>query len=284
MRSTLNYVKTGILFAALTALLVAIGYIIAGRTGAIFFLLISFIINFISYWFSDRIALSMAGAQPLLEQDAPDVYKDIRDLVAIMDLPMPKIYVSDQPQPNAFATGRNKEHSAVCITKGLLQILNRDEIKGVLAHELSHVKNNDVLISTIAAVIAGAISSIVNIAFWFGGSNDKENTNPFAGILLLILAPISATLLQLAISRSREYAADISGAEYTKKPQDLANALVKIENAANQIPMNVNPSLSSLYIQNPLRTEGFKELFSTHPSTANRVAKLIQLEGELDHK
>ena len=285
MRNTANYLKTAILFAALTGLLISIGYIVAGRSGAIIFFLISLIINLVSYWFSDSIALSMSGAKPLSESEAPDLYSIVKELTQKMDLPMPRIYSSNEMQPNAFATGRNKNHAAICVTSGLLQVLNMQEIRGVLAHELSHVKNNDVLISTIAAVIAGAISSIANIAIFFGGGQDdnNRNSNPIAGILLLILAPVSAMLIQLAISRSREYAADATGAEYTKRPQDLANALIKIENVANNVPMNVNPSISSLYIQNPLRTDGIKELFSTHPKTENRVAKLIQMENEFSH-
>ena len=281
MRNSINYFKTGVLFAGLSALLIAIGYLVAGRSGAIIFFGISLIMNLGSYWFSDKIALAMSNAQSLPEDQAPEIYEDVRDLTQKMNLPMPRIYVSSEMQPNAFATGRNKNHAAVCVTQGLLQVLDRDEIRGVLAHELSHVKNNDVLIGTIAAVFAGAISSIANIALWFGGSSNERDNNPIGSILLIILAPISATLLQLAISRSREYAADATGSEYTKKPQDLANALIKIENVANDIPMNVSPSMSSLFIQNPLRSEGFTELFSTHPNTANRVAKLMQLEQDI---
>lgn len=277
MRGTTNLIKTGILFAALTALLIAIGYLVAGRSGVILFFFISLIMNLGSYWFSDKIALAMSHSQPIDESQAPNLYAEVREVAQKMNIPTPNIYMSPDMQPNAFATGRNPSHAAISFTQGILQMLNRNELKGVIAHELSHVKNRDVLISTIAAVVAGTISSIANI-FAFGGfSDDNNDRNPFAAILLIILAPLAAAMLQFAISRSREFAADETGAEYTGKPMDLADALIKIDNAANQIPMNVNPAISSLYIENPLRGEGVMTLFSTHPSTADRVARLQEM-------
>jgi heat shock protein HtpX len=287
MYRTISFFKTGILFAALTSLFITIGYLIgrgmggSGYSMAFIFFIFALIMNLGSYWFSDKIALSMAHAQPLDESQSPQIYEDVRDLAQKMNLPVPKvIYMSPEMQPNAFATGRNPQHSAICITQGLLQVLDRDEVRSVLAHELGHVKNHDVLISTIAAVFAGAISSIAHIAMFAGGSDD-ENRNPFASLLLIILAPISATLIQLAISRSREYAADETSAEYTRKPKDLADALMKIDSSAQRIPMNVNPAFSSLYIENPLRGSGISSLFSTHPSTVNRIARLLEIEREL---
>lgn len=279
MRGLINFFKTGILFAALTALLLAIGYLVGGTNGVLLFFFISLVINLGSYWFSDKIALSMARAKPLEESQAPGLYQDVRELATEMGLPQPNvIYVSSEMQPNAFATGRNHNHYAICVTTGLLQVLDRNEVRGVLAHELGHVKNYDILISTIAAVVAGTISSIAQMAFFFGG-NDGENKNPIGAILLIILAPIAATLIQLAISRSREYAADAIGAEYTKKPKDLADALIKIDNIASQVPLNVNPAIASLYIENPLKgTGGISTLFSTHPSTVDRVARLMEME------
>ena len=277
MKQSVSIFKTGLLMAFLTALFVVVGTTIAGRAGAVIFFAISLIMNLGAYWFSDKIALAMAKAKELDESQAPQIFADVRDLCQKMGLPMPRIYVSPEMQPNAFATGRNPSHSAICVTQGLLQVLDRDEVRSVLAHELGHVKNHDVLITTIAAVVAGAISSIANIAIFFP-SNDNDR-NPFAEILMIILAPIAATLIQLAISRSREYAADATSAEYTNKPRDLADALIKIDNVAQNVPMNVNPAFASLYIENPLSGNGISRLFSTHPSTADRVARLMQMES-----
>ncbi|MEI7603958.1 MAG: zinc metalloprotease HtpX [bacterium] len=276
MKRSVSYFKIALLFGVLSALLVAIGYLVMGRTGAIIFFVISLVMNLTSYWFSDKIALSMSGAQPLDESQAPEIYSDIRELTQKMNIPMPRVYMSPEMQPNAFATGRNPKHSAVCLTQGIVSMLNRDELRGVIAHELSHVKNYDVLIATVAAVFASAISNIANIGLFFGGG-DNEDRNPIASILLIIIAPIAAMMIQMAISRSREFVADATGAEFTGRPRDLANALIKIDNAAHQIPMNVNPAVASLYIGNPFAGQNISSLFSTHPKTADRVAKLMEI-------
>jgi heat shock protein HtpX len=269
-------VKTLVLFGALTALLAVLGYVIGGPRIAISFFAFSLVMNIFTYWFSDKIALSMSGGQPLAENQIPGLLEDVRDLCQGMGIPMPKVYISPQPQPNAFATGRNPKNSTICITQGLVQSLNREEIKGVIAHELAHIKNRDVLTATIAAVIAGAVSALANIGLLFGG-NDDEEKNPAVTLLLIILAPIAAFLIQMAISRQREFAADEAAGRSTGNPQALANALVKINSIAQQVPMNINPALSSLYIANPLRGNGFMELFSTHPPVEKRVERLLTI-------
>lgn len=267
----MNTLKTTILLAGLTALLITVGYLLAGNQGAVTFLVISLIMNLVSFWFSDKIALSMSGAKPISEAEAPQLHQDVSLLAKRMGIPKPKVYVIDQAQPNAFATGRNYNNSAVAFTRGIMQTLTREELAGVIAHELAHIKNRDVLLSTIAAVIAGAISSIANIALWFGGSS--ENRNPFAVILVALLAPIAASLIQFAISRAREYEADATAAKATGNPRALASALLRIEDSARYSPMEVNPALSSLYIHPPM-IGNISNLFSTHPPTAQRVLRL----------
>lgn len=270
--------RTAILLAALTALLVIVGYFISGTGGAIIFLLLSIIMNVGSYWFSDRIALAMANAKPLSSSQAPAIYQDVGELCQRIGIPMPKLYYTEDVQPNAFATGRNPQNSAVVVTRGLLSVLNRDEVRGVLAHELAHIKNRDVLISTIAAVMAGAISSLANLALFFGGSDDDDR-NPIASILFIILSPIAAALIQFAVSRSREFQADASAAQYTQRPQDLANALIKIDQAAQQTPfVDANPALSTLFISNPFRADAVLGLFSTHPPIPQRVERLMSMQ------
>lgn len=278
-----TYIKTTILFAAITALLIGLGYIIGGRGGAINFFLISLVMNFAMYWFSDRIALSMAGAHPIDRARAPELYEDIEALAKKMQLPMPAIYMSDSMQPNAFATGRGPSHSAVCITRGLSEVLTRSEIRGVLAHELGHIKNRDILIATIAAVVAGAISSVAHIGMWTGGGNrdDDSAAHPVFRILALIFAPLAAAMLQMALSRTREFAADETGAHISGAPLELASALQKIEHYAKQIPMQTNPALAPLYIQSPISADDVGEFFSTHPATAKRVAKLTEMAKRL---
>ncbi len=267
--------KTALLLSALTALLVVVGYLLAGQSGAIVFLLISFVMNFFSFWFSDKIALASAGAQELSEASAPEIHADVAEIANKMGIPKPRVYVINSQQPNAFATGRGPSNSAVALTGGITKMLDRDELRGVIAHELGHIKNRDVLTSTIAATIAGAISSIANIALWFGG--DDDNANPLTALLVAIFAPLGATIVQLAISRSREFDADAAAAHYTGQPRSLASALIKIEEYSRAIPMNVNPAYSSLYIQNPLGGQSIARLFSTHPPTAERVARLEQM-------
>ena len=276
-----SYIKTALLFGILTVLLVLIGRAIGGTGGMTLFLIISLVINFASYFFSDKIALSMAHAQAVSEQEAPQLYSIIRELTQKDNIPMPKIYITPDMQPNAFATGRNPKHASVAVTQGILKVLNVDQLKGVLAHEISHVKNRDILIATIAAVLAGVITYVAQLGMFMGGGNNRENSNPISGLLLIIVAPIAATLIQLAISRQREYAADLSGAELTRKPEDLATALETIETNVQRIPMQVNQSISSLYIANPFGGRNLAGLFSTHPSTADRIARLMELEEKL---
>lgn len=280
MNSLYSFIKLSLFYAALTALLIAVGFLIGGRGGAFMFFMISLIMNFGSYWFSDKIALSMSHAQPIQESEAPEIYADVRELTEKMGLPMPKVYMSSEMQPNAFATGRNPKHSAVCFTQGILQVLNRSELKGVLAHELGHIKHRDVLLSTVAAVFAGTISNIANMAMWFSfGSSDDDAPNPIFQIAMLILAPITATLIQLAISRSREYKADEAAAHYTGNPDALASALQKIHTYAHQVPMHVNPATASLWIAHPFAGAGIiMELFSTHPAMEKRIQRLMELK------
>lgn len=275
----ISTIKTTLLLSALTALLVFAGYVIGGSSGAIIFFLISLVTNFVSFFFSDKIALAMSGAKPLSENQAPEIFEDVREISRSMGIPSPRLYYTEDIQPNAFATGRDYNHSAVAVTAGLLQVLDRNEVRGVLAHELAHIKNRDVLISTIAAVIAGTISSLAQIGIFFGGGSDDENRNPIVFLLALILAPISAVIIQLAISRTREYKADETAARYTKEPQYLANALDKIHTSVKQgLPIHTNDSLSSLYIQNPFRAGGLTSLFSTHPPVEKRIARLMSLK------
>ncbi len=279
----MNNFKAWLLMGLLTVLLVLIGSLINGRSGALLFFIIALAMNFFSYFFSDRVAISMTRSKPLAEHEAPELYDIIRNLTSSAGLPMPKVYITPSSQPNAFATGRNPAHSAVAVTEGLLQILNRSEIEGVLAHELAHVKNRDILIGTIAATIAGAITMIANMLQWgliFGGG-DEDNDNGFLGLaatlLMIILAPLAATLIQLSISRTREFQADASGARIAGQAGGLANALLKLERAASRIPMQVNPAASHMFIVNPLSGESFTRLFSTHPPIAERVRRLEEL-------
>jgi len=281
----MNNFRAWLLMGLLTVLLVLIGNLVGGRSGALLFFIIALGMNFFGYFFSDRIAISMTGAKPLAEHEAPELYDVIRNLSLRAGLPMPRVYRTPSPQPNAFATGRNPANSAVAVTDGLMQILNRTEIEGVLAHELAHIKNRDVLVGTIAATLAGAITMIANMLQWgliFGmGRNDEEGDTGILGLagtlLMIIVAPLAATLIQLAISRAREFQADASGARIAGQPDGLANALVKLERAASRVPMQVNPAASHLFIVNPLSGETFARLFSTHPPIAERVRKLQQI-------
>lgn len=266
--------KTIMLFGVLTALFVSLGYILNGISGAVFFLGFSLISSFFGYWFSDRLALMMSGARPLIEAEVPEFFRDVKVLAQKMGIPMPKLYTTDDLQANAFATGRNPSNSVVCVTQGLLRLLGAEEVQAVVAHELAHIKNRDVLIATIAAVIAGAVSSLAQIGIFFGGRDD--NRNPIAEILMVIFAPIAALLIQLAISRSREFVADSVAAQYLGSGKVLANALTKISETSRQYPSpNVNPALSSLYISNPFRNGGILTLFSTHPPVEERIRRLI---------
>jgi heat shock protein HtpX len=267
----------------LTVLLVFAGQAMGGRSGAMFAFVFALVMNGVSYWFSDKIVLKMYRAQPVTEAEAPMVYSVVADLAMRAKMPMPKVYVIDNPTPNAFATGRNPNHAAVAVTTGILQILNREELTGVLAHELSHVRHRDILIGTIAATAAGAISMLANMAQWamifggFGGrSNDREEggMGGLGALIMIILAPIAAMLIQMAISRSREYEADAGGAKLCGNPLWLANALRKLEIGNKRIPMNANPATAHMFIVSPLHGGGMMSLFSTHPPMEERIARL----------
>ena len=274
-----NTFKTFVLLAGLGGLMVLIGSFF-GRGGAVIGLGLGLLMVGGSYWFSDKIAIKAARAVPVTEAQMPEYYRIMRDLAAQAGMPMPKLYVTPDLQPNAFATGRNPNHAAVAVTQGILNILDWDELRGVLAHELSHVGNRDILIGSVAAAVATGISFIANMAMWgamFGGrSDDDEGANPIAVLLLALLAPMAAGLLQMALSRSREFEADRSGARLVGDGEPLARALLKLEQAARQIPMDVAPAQAQKYIVNPLagRQVNFQNLFRTHPSTEQRVARL----------
>ena len=276
----MNTVKTAVLMVGLTLLLVFVGGALWGRNGMLTFFVIAMVMNLISYWFSDKIVLRMYGAREVTEADAPMLYSITRELSNRGHMPMPRVYVIPSDSLNAFATGRNPSHAAVAATEGIVRALSRDELMGVMAHELSHVNNRDILIGTIAAAIAGAISMIANIAQWgmifggFGGRRDEDRGGGIAAIAMIILAPIAALLIQMAISRSREYQADESGARLSGNPRGLANALRKLQVASQRVPMNASPATAHMFIVNPLRGGGLTNLFSTHPPMEERIARL----------
>jgi len=278
----MNMLKTTFLMGLLTVLLVIIGGAMGGKGGMTFAFIMAGAMNFFSYWFSDKIVLSMYGARQIEEQDDPRFYGVVRRLAINAGLPMPKVYLIDSETPNAFATGRNPEHAAVAATSGILRILSEDELAGVMAHELAHVKNRDILISTLAATFAGAITWLAHMAQWaavFGGgrSDDDEGGGLFGTILLAVLAPIAAMLIQMAISRSREFGADAGGAGICHNPLSLANALQKLEMANQRIPMDATPATAHMFIVNPLTGGGLMSLFSTHPPMAERIARLQEM-------
>ena len=281
----MNYLRTAILLAGLTALFMGVGYLIGGAGGAIIALLIAAVTNLFAYWNSDRMVLSMYGAHEVDQHTAPELVSLVAALAGRAGLPMPRVFLMDNPQPNAFATGRNPQNAAVAVTTGLVQSLSREELGGVIAHELAHVKNHDTLLMTITATIAGAISMLAQFGMFFGGHRDNNNGPGVVGsIAMMILAPLGAMLVQMAISRTREYAADNLGARIVGQPMWLASALVKIENAAHEIPnmeAERNPATAHMFIINPLSGHGIDSLFSTHPSTQNRVAELQRLAAEL---
>jgi heat shock protein HtpX len=284
-----NRVKTWVLIAALGGLFVLIGAAIGGSNGAVFALVIALLFNFAMYWYSDKIAIATTRSKPVTEAEYPDLYRIVRELTQAKDMPMPRIYVSDMMQPNAFATGRNPQHAAVSVTKGILQVLDYRELRGVLAHELSHVTNRDILIGSIAAGIAMSITFLARFAFFFGGSRDDRQSplGPFALLFAWILAPIAAALIQLAVSRSREYQADASGAYLSHDPNALASALRKIEAAAKQVPVppTVSPAQAHMFIVNPFSgrnaAQAFGRLFSTHPPTEARIERLQEIAQKL---
>ncbi len=277
----MNTAKTFILMAALTALFMIAGQAMGGQQGMMIALLFALGLNFFAYWNSDKLALAMNKAREVSEAEAPDLHNMVAALAARAQLPKPKIYVVDNQTPNAFATGRNPDHAAVAVTTGIMQVLNRDELEGVIAHELAHIKNRDILISSIAAVMAGAISYLATMAQWamiFGGRRDDgEGGNPIVAIVMMIVAPVAASLIQMAISRSREYIADATGAEICGHPQSLASALNKLSNANKQIPMDVNPASAQMYIVNPLKGGSIANLFSTHPPMEERIKRLMAM-------
>jgi heat shock protein HtpX len=281
----MNYLRTAILLAGLTALFMAVGYLLGGGTGAVIALLFAGATNLFSYWNSDKLVLSMHNAQEVDERSAPELFAIVRELAQRAGLPMPRVYVMDSPQPNAFATGRNPQNAAVCATTGLLNSLNRQEIAGVIAHELGHVRNHDTLTMTITATIAGAISMLAQLGMFFGGRRDNNSGLGVVGsLLMLVLAPIAAMIVQMAISRTREYAADNFGGRVSGRPDALASALVKISQVAEAVPNDTaeaHPTTAPLFIVNPLSGRGMDNLFSTHPSTENRVAALEKLAREM---
>ena len=277
----MNTLKTMILMVTLTLMLVGVGAILGGRMGMTIALVMAFGMNFITYWFSDKIVLKMYGAKQVSEAETPELYSMVRRLAQKAGLPMPKVYIIDADQPNAFATGRNPKHGAVAVTTGIMRILTREELEGVIGHELAHIKHRDILVSTIAAAIAGAISYLAQMAQWsmlFGGHrDDEEGSNPIAAIVMMIVGPIAALLIQMAISRSREYGADAGGVKIAGNPLYLANALKKLHMASQRIPMHANPATSHMFIVNPLSGGTLLKLFSTHPPIEERIARLEAL-------
>ena len=274
--------RTWILIAGLTALFISLGALVGGAQGLVLFLLIAVVFNFAMFWFSDRLALRMSKARPVSEDEAPQLYADVRELTERAGLPFPRLYLIPSEQPNAFATGRSPKKSAVAVTEGLLQHLPREQVRGVLAHELSHVKNRDVLVVTVAAMIGAAISAIANfLQFSFLFGDDDENPLGFVGALAAILiAPVAAMLLQLAVSRQREYLADATAAKLLGEGRPLAEALATLERGTQAVPMQVNPATEALYIANPLSGRGMTALFSTHPPIPVRIEKLRQIDAK----
>jgi heat shock protein HtpX len=281
----MNYMRTAILLAGLTGLFMAVGYLIGGSSGALIALIIAAGTNLFSYWNADKLVLSMHGAQEVDDRSAPELVAIVRELAQRAGLPMPRVYLMDSPQPNAFATGRNPHNAAVCATTGLLNTLSRDEIAGVIGHVLGHVRNRDTLTMTITATIAGAISMLAQFGMFFqGGKRDNNGPGLVGSVLMLILAPLAAMIVQMAISRTREYAADNLGARISGRPDALASALVKISRIAEAVPNDTaetHPTTAPLFIVNPLSGYGMDNLFSTHPSTENRIAALEKLSREM---
>jgi heat shock protein HtpX len=276
-----NLLKTAVLMAAITALFMALGQVLGGQQGMVIALVIALGMNFFSYWFSDKLVLRMYNAQEVDASSAPQFYRMVQELAGKAGLPMPRVYLIEENAPNAFATGRNPQNAAVAATTGLLRALSEREVRGVMAHELAHVKHRDILISTISATMAGAISMLANFAMFFGGRDSEGRpSNPIVSILVMILAPIAASLIQMAISRAREFEADRGGAEISGDPQALASALQKIHRMAQGLPMEAaerHPETAQMMIMNPLSGGGLAGLFSTHPSTEERVERLMQL-------
>jgi len=281
-----NVLKTGLLLTALTLLLVWLGNLIGGQVGLVVALVFAALMNLGSYWFSDRLVIAMSGARPLSESEAPELYAMVRRLAQRAGLPMPRLYLVPEMQPNAFATGRDPQHGVVAVTQGLLQMMERPEVEGVIAHELAHIRNRDTLIMAIAATIAGAISALAHMFYYatlFFGHRDDRGGNPLAALALVIVAPLAAMIIQLAISRAREYEADRVGAMIAGTPIGLANALRKLELAAERIPAeHAQPATAHMYIVNPLRGDGLMALFSTHPPVQERIRRLMAMPAHLE--
>src|SRR5437867_5714461 len=276
-----NALKATLLLGLLTGLLMWVGQLVGGMQGLVFGLVLAAVMNLGSYWFSDRIVLAAYGARELSEQDAPDLFRIVRELAAGAHMPMPRVYLIASDSPNAFATGRSPEHAAVAVTEGILCLLTPDELRGVLAHELSHVHNRDTLISAVAATLAGVIMMVARMAYWaalFGGmrrDEREEGGSPFGFLAMIVVAPLAATLIQLAISRAREYQADASGAHILHRPQELADALEKIARVSSRIPLaSAGPATAHLWIVNPLKGDRLANLFSTHPPIEERIRRL----------
>ncbi len=276
----MNHVKSAMLLAALTALLLFLGQMIAGQSGLMIALVMAVVMNFGSFWFSDKIVLSMYGAREITERDTPELFNLVRQLAMRANLPMPRVYVIDEEAPNAFATGRSPAKGAVAVSAGLMRMLTREELAGVLAHELSHIQNRDTLIMTVAGTLAGALSYLSQMAMWgamFRSGDDREGPNPIAALVGILIAPLAAAIIQMAISRSREYIADANGAEISGAPLGLASALKKIEAYSQRIPMHHgSPATAHLFIVNPFKG-GLAGLFRTHPATEERIARLEQM-------
>ena len=276
-----NLMKTAILMAAITALFMALGQMLGGQTGMMLALVVALGMNFFSYWFSDKMVLKMYNAREVDETTAPHFVRMVRELADKAQIPMPKVYIIDEDAPNAFATGRNPEHAAVAATTGIMRVLSERELRGVMAHELAHVKHRDILISTVSATMAGAISMLANFGMMFGGRDSEGRpANPIVGILVAILAPLAASLIQMAISRAREFEADRGGAEISGDPQALASALKKIDAIARGVPLEAaerHPETAQMMIMNPLSGGGLRGMFSTHPSTEERVERLMAM-------
>lgn len=276
-------IKTAVLFAALTALFVVIGGLVGGKGGMIVALIFAVVMNFVSYWYSDSIVLKIYRAQELHKSDAPQIHDMVEELARNAGIPKPRIFIVPDPSPNAFATGRNPEHAVVAVTQGIMHILNTNELRGVIAHEIAHIANRDILIQSSAAVLGSAITSLANMLYFsslFGSSNDEEGSSPLSAVgavLMMILAPVAASLIQMAISRSREYLADESGASYCSDPQALASALSKLNSYSQQIPLNANPATENMFIVSPLLSGGVQALFSTHPPIQERIRRLQQM-------
>jgi len=273
--------RTTILLATLSGLFVVIGFMIGGQSTALLFLGMAALMNMGAYFFSDKMALKMSGAKPVSESEAPKLYQSMRELTTRAGLPMPRLYVIPQDQPNAFATGRNPEHSAVAVTRGILTLLSEEELRGVLAHELAHIRHRDILIQSVAATIGAAITYLGYMLLWFGGDENSGPLGLVASLALVLLAPLAATIIQLSISRQREYAADAGGAAISGNPESLASALLRLEQGAAAMPMHVNQAAEPLYIVKPFSAKGIGGLFSTHPPIEERVRRLRQMRPSL---